>query len=493
MVLAGCGLVGAPEAVPPTPPASPSATASPSLSAFYEQEIRWTNCGPADCATLVVPLDYADPEGETFDLAITRVQATGERLGSLFVNPGGPGGSAVEYAKAADAIVGGPVREHFDVVGVDPRGVGFSDPIECLTDAQLDELGALDGTPDSRAEERALIELSRLPGQGCAARSPDLLPHVSTVDSARDLDIARNAVDDDVLNYLGLSYGTMLGATYAELFPERVGRMVLDGALPAELDTVAITRGQAIGFEGAVRDFAADCLTHDDCPLTGDVDTATGQLRDWFASLDTKPIPAGDRDLNEALASYAVLTNLYAPSYDFPRLRSALIAAMERREGTELMALLDSRISRDERGRYTDNSTEAFYAVSCLDRPFLGTVDEVRALEREWKEVAPTFGPSLAWSLLVCQDWPATTDPITVTRAVGSNPILVVSTTGDPATPYVWGQQLAESLDNGHLLTYDGIGHTAYKGNSGCIDGAVDDFLVSGTLPPEGTVCLPGS
>jgi pimeloyl-ACP methyl ester carboxylesterase len=517
LVLSGCGLLGGePEAVAPTRPSlessgapapsiEPSASASglsdpsasatpeqPDLSRFYDQKIKWTNCGNADCATIVAPLDYSDPEGPTIDLAITRVKSTGDAIGSLFVDPGGPGGSAVDYAKAADYIVSPAVRKHFDVVGLDPRGVGGSSPLTCMTDEQMDELGAADGTPDSPAEERRIEELSTIPGAGCAAKSDPVYAHVGTVDAARDLDLARALVKDETLNYLGKSYGTMLGATYAELFPDRVGRMVLDGVLPASLDLIEVTKGQADAFEVAVRDFARDCLTHSNCPLSGTVDDAVGQLQDWFTSLDRKPLPGRggeSRDLNEPLAQYAVLSNLYFPGYDYPRLRAALADAMNRDDPTKLLGILDERIDRAPDGRYTSNSTEAFYAVTCLDRPFEGTTDDVRALAEEWRATAPTFGPALAWGLLTCRDWPASGEQVTSTVAEGSNPILVVSTRKDPATPYQWGQLLAEQLDNGHLVTYEGVGHTAYYDGSSCVDDTVDAYLLKGKVPEKDPVC----
>lgn len=488
VLVAGCGILPSEEPVAvPTP--SAVVDADPSLADYYAQAPRWVNCGPADCATIEVPLDYDDPLGSRLDLGITRVPATGERLGSLFVNPGGPGASAFAYAKRADSVVGSYLREHFDIVGVDPRGVGVSTPIACLTDAERDELSAFDSTPDSPEEERALIAMSRLPAVGCATVSPELLAHVGTVDAARDLDIARAVVGDPTLQYLGKSYGTLIGATYAELFPTRVGRMVLDGALPADLTAAEITRGQAIGFEEVLREFVADCLTADDCPLEGDVDAATQQLREWMAGLDDDPLPSGDRDLNEALAAYAVLTNLYVPEYDFPRLREALSMAMTKQDAEPMLGLLDARVGRGPDGRYPDNSAEAFYAITCLDRPFEGTVDEVRALAASWAVEAPTFGPSLAWGLLTCRDWPAEADRVTSTRAEGSPPILVVSTTRDPATPHAWGERLAEQLADGHLLTLDATRHTAYGSGSSCVDAGVDAYLLRGTLPEPGTVC----
>ena len=514
-IMTGCGLFGGPEAVAPTRPSSAAATPTasadgsnapatpgasagpasasaepvPDLSRFYDQKVRWTNCGSADCATITAPLDYADPTGPTVDLAMARVKATGDKIGSLFVNPGGPGGSAVDYAKAADAIVSSSIREHFDIVGIDPRGVGHSDPVHCMSDKQIDDLTAADGTPDDAAEEEQIAADSMIPGRGCAKDAAPEFAHVGTADSARDLDLARALVKDDTLTYLGKSYGTMLGATYAELFPDRVGRMVLDGVLPASLDLVEVTKGQADAFEVALRDFARDCLTHSDCPLSGSVDDAVGQVQDFLAGLDAKPIPGGDRDLNEPLATYAVLSNLYFPGYDYPRLRDALAQAMNSGNPSRMFQILDDRISRGPDGRYLDNSSDAFYAVTCLDRPYTGTVEDVKALALEWQKTAPTFGESLAWGLLPCKDWPATTEAVTQTRAEGSNPILVVSTRKDPATPYQWGELVAEQLDNARLVTYEGVGHTAYGDGNGCVDGAVDEYLLKGTLPKKGLIC----
>jgi pimeloyl-ACP methyl ester carboxylesterase len=507
LVLSGCGLLlrnGESAVVPPqqpagasasssAPSAAPSASARPSgapgLEDFYGQPVTWVNCGEADCAKLRVPLDYADPSGPTMELAMTRVKATGERIGSLFVDPGGPGGSAVDYARAARQVVSPAVLEHYDVVGVDPRGVGLSDPVKCFEDRQLDELSAVDGTPDDAAEQQQVLDEMALVGAGCKQRSAATFGHVGTADAARDLDIARSAVHDEVLNYLGKSYGTELGATYAELFPDRVGRMVLDGVLPVSLDMTEVTKGQAESFEYQVRDFVRDCLTHDDCPLTGSVDEGITQLQDWFTSLDANPIRVGDRDLNEALAAYAVVMNLYAPSWQYDSLRSALAVAMTKRDGTQLLDLLDGALNRAPDGRYLDNSTDAFYAVTCLDHPYTGTVDDVKALAEELRTTAPTFGESMAWSMLACKDWPASAAPLPTPVASGSNPILVVSTEHDPATPYQWGQLVAKQLQNARLLTWTGTNHTAYGEGSTCIDEAVDAYLLRGDLPQAGLVC----
>lgn len=492
LVLSACGALSSSADVAPKPIPVPSATrpVAPSLEAFYGQQVTWRNCGDAECTTVKVPVDYTNPDGRTIDLAVTRVRSTGTAIGSLFVNPGGPGGSAVDYAKAASQIVSPSVLDAYDIVGVDPRGVAKSDPMRCLTDAQIDELVEVDATPDSASEEARVVSISELVGRTCGEKADPVIGFMGTVNAARDLDIVRALVADSSFNYLGKSYGTYLGAVYAELFPGRVGRMVLDGVLPADMDLAELTRGQASGFEVAFADFARDCSEQDDCPFQGTPDEVAQQIRDALTALDADPIEVGERSLNEGLATYAVLTYLYFPPNDYPQLRAALAAMVNDRDGTQLLDLLDGRINRGPDGRYLDNSTDAFYAVTCADRGSDVSLEQVRALAKEWSVESPTFGPALAWGLLICNDWPVSQDPpITSVTASGSAPILVVSTTHDPATPYQWGERLASQLDNAVLLSWDGYNHTAYLEGSDCVTDAVDAYLLAGTMPKAGLVC----
>ena len=407
----------------PTPISTPTAAASsPSaLARFYGQAVQWRNCGDADCARVTVPVDYARPDGPTLELSVTRVKATGERIGSLFVNPGGPGGSAFDYAKAADRILDADVRASFDVIGMDPRGVGGSAPMACLTDAERDALVAMDGTPTTPAEVAAIAEASRLPREGCAEGAPDRIRAVGTATAARDMDVVRAVLGDPVLNYLGKSYGTYLGAVYAQSFPDRVGRMVLDGVLAPDLDLVGRTEGQAAAFEYQVADFARDCSTHDDCPFPGDGDAVLAALRAWLRSLDAAPLRHEGRELNEGSATYAVLSYLYFPREDYPALRRALHDAVVDGQPTALLELLDARIARGPDGKYTDNGTDAFYAVTCLDTPYAGTVEDTAAIAEDWVTRYPTFGESLAWGLLACADWPSAQEPaVTAITAPGT-------------------------------------------------------------------------
>ena len=494
-VLAGC--TGAPAAEPPTS-AAPSGSASASeqapddLSAFYSQRVRWRGCGGGfDCTTVKVPLDYADPGAASIELDVVRLKARNPQ-GSLLLNPGGPGGSGVDYARAARAVLTPQVVKAFDVVGFDPRGVAGSTPVDCLDDARIDTLLAADGTPDDQAEIDELVALARELGEGCKARSGELAARMDTIAAVRDMDILRAVLGDEKMNFLGKSYGTLLGSTYADLFPERVGRFVLDGVLPNSLDSDEVSFGQAKAFDVALRRFVADCITREDCPLPRDEDAGVERIQQFIDGLDATPLPGvGDRQLTQALGTYAIVSYLYMPPTDWDVLRFGLASAFDG-DGSVLMDMMDERVQRNPDGTFANNGNEAFYAISCLDRPALGGADHAKELATQWAGPAPVFGPYLAWGTLACDQWPwpgpgpGALEPIT---AEGAGPILVVSTKYDPATPYEWGVQVADELDNATLLTYDGDGHTAYTSGSSCIDRAVDAYLLSGTMPAEGTVC----
>ena len=487
-----------------TPPASstsasPSSSASgsvdPALASFYGQKLAWAGCGGGfQCAKLTVPLDYADPTGPTITLSVLRLRTADQahRLGSLVLNPGGPGGSGVDFARAARSVVDAPVRAKYDIVGFDPRGVAGSTPISCLDDKQTDTFVAADGTPDNAAEIAESEKLAQQFADECKARSPKLYAHIGTEDAARDVDVLRAALGDPKLNWLGFSYGTLLGATYADLFPTNVGRMVLDGALDPSLTNVELIHGQAKGFELALHRFVQDCAKQADCPLPRDEQAGVDKVGSFLEGLDAKPLDSGDpkRPLTQALGQNAVASYLYFPSYgDWETLRFGLQSAFDG-DGSVLLSMLDERLSRNEAGHYTDNSTAALYAVSALDRPDRPSAAESAALATQWAKESPVFGAVTAWGILPYHSWgvPATGTPHQI-HAPGSPPILVVGTTYDPATPYPWAQALAKELSKGVLLTRVGDGHTGYGKGSTCTDHAVDRFLTTGTPPPAGTVC----
>jgi pimeloyl-ACP methyl ester carboxylesterase len=465
------------------------------LTAFYQQTLHWTDCrGGFDCTKVTVPLDYADPTGATIQIAVIRMKATHSR-GSLLVNPGGPGGSGVELVRLADRYYTPRLLAAYDVVGFDPRGVGASSPVRCVSDRQLDQLLEADWTPDTPVERTRLTKFSRALGAGCARRSPGIAAHMSTLEAARDMDIIRAILGTGKANFLGWSYGTLLGAQYAELFPENVGRFVLDGVVPNSLDLEQMYAGQAIAYEDSLRRFATDCLTHADCPLKGSVDHGIAKIKAFLARLERHPITGWNgRSLNESLATTALYVSLYFPPYTWEQLRAALAAAFDG-DGEPLLAIQDSYLERDPvTNHYTSNWMQAQFAVLCSDSPALGGSAHASMLAVKAARSAPVFGVTQAWLTLPCWRWaprPSRSLPAAPFHASGSAPILVVSTIHDPATPYEWGVQVANELENATLLTYDGDGHTAYWRSSTCIDDAVDAYLIDGVMPAAGVVCKP--
>ncbi len=496
LVVAACS--GSTPAAEPTsgqsstvPGVSSKAPVPTGLATYYGQKLAWSGCGgDFQCAALKVPIDYADPAGKSIELRLLRLRAGDDRVGSLVINPGGPGGSGVDYARAARSVISDAVRKRYDVVGFDPRGVGESAPLKCLTDRQTDQLVASDPTPDDATEVAATLSLVTQLAARCKAGGGELLAHVATRDAARDMDVLRAALGDRRLTYLGKSYGTFLGATYAGLFPGNVGRMVLDGVLDPALTSEQINLGQAKGFEQATRAFVADCATKSSCPLGSTVDGGMQRLRDLLRQLDSAPLPTGDpqRPLTEGLGSLGVAVAMYDEGY-WPTLRDALTAAFGG-DGAPLLQLSDAYTDRGSNGKYGSNQNTVIYAVNCLDRPEEGGLAQVQRTVTEFTRQAPTWGAFLAWSELPCDTWPvkgtAVPGPIS---ASGSGPIVVVGTTRDPATPYQWAVNLAKELANGHLITYDGDGHTAYLRGSRCVDKAVDAYLLRGTVPKQDLTC----
>ncbi|MGI5456663.1 alpha/beta hydrolase [Streptomyces sp. CA-249302] len=470
------------------------------LAPYYGQKLSWRTCGVPgfECATMRAPLDYAHPEAGDVRLAVARKKATGKGrpLGSLLVNPGGPGGSAVGYLQQY-AGIGYPaeVRARYDMVAVDPRGVARSEPVECLSGRQMDTYTQTDTTPDDQKETDELVDAYKKFAEGCGARSANLLRHVSTVEAARDMDILRAALGDKKLTYVGASYGTFLGATYAGLFPERVGRLVLDGAMDPSLPARRLNLDQTAGFETAFQSFAKDCVQQPDCPLghKGTTPAQVGRnLSAFFKKLDAHPIATGDADgrkLGEALATTGVIAAMYDEG-SWAQLRESLTSAMKEKDGAGLLVLSDSYYERDADGRYS-NLMFANAAVNCLDLPAaFSTVDQVEKALPSFEKASPVFGDGLAWASLNCAYWPVkpTGEPHRI-AAKGAAPIVVVGTTRDPATPYRWAQSLSRQLSSSRLLTYEGDGHTAYGRGSDCIDGAIDTYLLRGTPPAKGKRC----
>lgn len=469
------------------------------LAPYYNQRLSWRACGVEgfECASMKAPLDYDKPTKGDIKLAVARKQATKKsgRLGSLLVNPGGPGGSAIGYLQSYAAL-GYPeeVRARYDMVAVDPRGVARSEPVTCLDGKEMDTYTQTDVTPDDQRETAALRASYQRFADGCEKHSKKILPHVSTVEAARDMDVLRAVLGDEKLSYVGASYGTFLGATYAGLHPKRVGRLVLDGAMDPSLSARRMSRDQTAGFETAFQSFAKDCVGRGaECPIgTGGTRDAGKRLKSFFGAVDREPLPTGDasgRRLSEALATTGVIAAMYDEGA-WPQLRDALTSAIRNKDGSGLLALSDSYYERDSSGEYA-NLMSANAAVNCLDLPpAFTTQEQVRKAVPDFEKASPVFGEGLAWSSLNCAHWPikATGKPHRI-EAKGAAPIVVVGTVRDPATPYRWAKALASQLSSGRLLTYEGDGHTAYGRGSRCIDSTINAYLLKGTPPTEGKRC----
>jgi len=479
----------------PTPAPSAPATGSrpvfTSVDEAYSQTATWTRCTPqgalAKCATVYVPTDYDNPSAGTTAIAVARFHTASSPRGDLFVNPGGPGSAGIGFA-AYLAQIAPTLAGTYDIVGFDPRGTGKSDPLVCLNAAQLDTLNALDPTPDTPTQRQQEVDLVTAQGQACEDNSGLLASHVTTIETAKDIDVLRAVLGDDKLDYFGFSYGTFLGTTYAALFPDKVDRFVLDGALAPGLNAMQVSEGQTQGFQTAVTAYIKDCIKQPTCPLGSTVSEATSKIRDLLTSVDQTPLPTGDpaRPLTQSLAFYAIVDTMYNPA-SWSSLSSGLADAFAG-NGQQMLALADDYFGRSG-GQYSNNLIQANTAINCLDQEVAGGPSQIP--ESTFVKDSPIFGDIIyGMADIGCGNWPEKT---TLTppdySAPGTPPILVVGTTRDPATPLVWAQELAKTLSNGVLLTRNGDGHTAYLSGNQCIVQHVDDFLVGGVVPANDTHC----
>ncbi|MFI0444895.1 alpha/beta hydrolase [Actinomadura sp. 6N118] len=445
--------------------------------------LSWRPCQKFECATVKVPLDYAKPGGGTIELELIRAKATQptRRIGSLVFNFGGPGGSGVDiFTRAAPGYKN--LNTRYDLVSFDPRGVGKSAPVTCVDDTQMDRFMAMDGSPDNAAEEKALRRMSLSYEEGCIARSGKLLPHVGTVNAARDLDMIRKALGDKRLHYFGISYGTELGGNYAHQFPKQVGRAVLDGAVDPKVSTKNRGLQQAAAFQRALGNYGAACATP--CPLGKDVVASVQKL---LTRLDAKPLPtSSDRKLTQSLGTIGVLTALYSKEL-WPILTQGLTEARQGK-GDILLNLADLQTGRDKTGHY-NNLAAANTAISCADTTDRYTWADVRETLPRYRKASPTFGPTMAWGLLQCTGWPVKGDNAgKEVSAPGAAPIMVVGNTGDPATPYAWAPRLTKELGrSATLVTLKGEGHGAYDTGDRCIRRTVDAYLLGGKRPTKKT------
>lgn len=503
-----------------TPVAETSAPPIPAgLESFYGQKIDWSACedeASFQCATAQVPLDYANPTGQTIDIALKKLPSTsGEPIGTLFVNPGGPGGSGVEHVSAGEAAFSADLRSNFDIIGFDPRGVGASAPLTCLSPEEIDQAAkAATGQAASSADDSASkrnkeesVQASIQDGQETAAKCeqnssvPGIIDHMDTASVVQDLDILRATSGDPRLYFMGASYGTYLGARYAEMFPANVGRMVLDSAQDPSLQNAQIGLDQAAAIEGSVRTYVEHCQAGEDCPLTGTPDEGLSQLRALIDNANVTPLPTSQEGVTvDGATISSTLVQLMYDDSTWDTLTSALRAAMRNNDGTELSALATAAEGGGDAEQDPEKAAQAqaqkaanesaMSAIDCLDYPVRGDQAQWDEQAATIKETAPTVGQGLGYRDAFCQGWGHSTDhePAAV-RAEGSAPILVVGITGDPATPYHWSQALASQLESGRLLTVEGNGHGAYRLKGACVDNAVDSYLLRGELPDEGTTC----
>ncbi|MCX2748452.1 alpha/beta hydrolase [Arthrobacter sp. MI7-26] len=474
-----------------TPDASIAAAAPDGLKEFYSQTVSWTSCEQGfQCANINVPVDYAKPDAGNISIAAIRLQSQGTKKGSLLVNPGGPGVSGYDFVRdAAKTHFTDKLRSRFDLVGFDPRGVKRSAPVTCLSDAERDASREKAYNYDTDQGLNAALADTKAVNAKCVEKSGPALAHIDTVSSAKDMDILRAVLNDAKLNFLGFSYGTSLGSTYASLFPSNVGKLVLDGAVDPALSEEDITAGQTEAFEKALRSYVADCEAKSGCPVTGSVDDGIQQVRDLVADVEQNPKRAKDGRLVTAPTFVsAIITPLYSND-SWPALTQALTAAVQG-DDSLMLRIADFGADRESNGTYSSNTTFAFNAVNCLDYPMVSDTAGMRAEEARLKQLSPTFGYYFAYTGVNCKDWPY--KPLHApapAQYTGSAPVVVIGTTGDPATPLAWAASLRKQIGNASLVTWKGEGHTAYGRSNQCVSDAVDNYFVDGKVPSDGTMC----
>lgn len=505
LVVAGCGSAPAPAASagpggirisavpgvavdrPSFPAASPAVNGlvaglpGGDLKPYLAQRPAWQPCADdTQCARVLAPLDYAKPAAAAVTLALRVKRATRKPfLGALFINPGGPGGSGKELVDSFETTG----LEQYDVVGWDPRGTGDSTPVRCLTDAQTDAYFNVDTSPDDATERDALIAASYAFGRSCWERNGDLLNHIGTVDTVRDLDLLRQVLDDRKLNFFGYSYGTQIGATYAELFGQNTGRLVLDAAVNITDDDSVI---QAQGFDLALGNFAAWCAASS-CGLGSSKAEVLASVTGLFDRLDATPLPVGARMLTQSQAVTGVAMALYGGKAAWSPL-AVIVRRAINGDGSNLLAAADQLNSRDQSGHY-GVMPYAFPAISCLDTKEEGVLDADRVWAQDQRK-APIFGKYFGPQYL-CPLWPARPSLSLALHLTGSaaQPLVVIGATGDNATPIQYARSMADQLASAVLVTYDGEGHGSYGGKSSCVDQLVVSYLARGKLPKDGTVC----
>jgi pimeloyl-ACP methyl ester carboxylesterase len=458
------------------------------LSGYYAQEINWKNCRQDfKCATLAVPIDYKKLSTGTFEIALLKYEArTSKKLGSLIVNPGGPGGSGVDYAYAAEYIFSPAILDRYDIVGFDPRGVSRSAPIRCLTDKELDANNNSDSKPDNEKEFKQILIDTKKYVEKCKAKNKYLTSY-STANVARDMDILREALGDKQLSYLGKSYGTYLGTLYAHFFPNKIGRVVLDGAVDPTISNFQQSLTQAVGFDHAFSSFAKDCIKKANCPLPPGKDSAIVEMQRLFEIAADKPLPTKGsmRTLSETMMVLGTASAMYESETGWPKLRKA-IGQAQKGNGDEFLKLADEYTGRQPDGSYPNNEFDSGAVIDCLDVDEPRKVVQIKRDAEVFAEEAPLFGPYLAYGGLTCKYFGHSQEE-RIAPAKTINPIVVIGTSGDPATPYEWAQGLNELLSNSVLVSLTGEGHTGQGQGNHCVDDQIDAFYLTGKIPTTST------
>ncbi len=472
---------------------APQTDTAPAADDYYSQQVEWTECGESlTCTTVAVPTDWSNLEGESISLSLVRHSpASGESQGALFVNPGGPGGSGVDFVRdGVTNAVDETLAAAYDIIGFDPRGVGESTPVTCTEDASgLDAFlyGIIPGVRGTEEWLNAKKAIAQEFIDGCEMYTGELLQHLDTLSVAKDLDVMRAVVGEEKLNYLGYSYGTFIGMVYAQEFPQNVGYMVLDGAVDPSAEG-AESPGQAAGFEMALGNWIEWCLEQADCPFSGTPEEVAAQIATMLADLDENPLPASDGRLvgGDTFAS-GITSALYSPD-TWPDL-SELFLGYLNGDVDPAIALADWYNGRNDDGTYVSNDTEAFLAIGCADTP--ATEESTWAESAQMIiEAAPVLGPYFTYVDVLCSLWPS--PPVFDTagmKPTGEEPIIIIGTTGDPSTPIEWAEGVVESLTDGRLITYSGEGHLAYNRGDSCVNSLVDAFFIDDVVPPENSTC----
>jgi len=453
------------------------------LEDYKSQELNWRDCyGGYECSSFKVPVDYENVDSHSFNLKVLRHNALDQKkkLGSILVNPGGPGGSATFYAYNAEYILSDQINRKYDIVGFDPRGINESGEIRCLTNAEEDAFLSADASDGKAASVAELAAISKNFADKCAKAAGSKLRHYSTLEAAKDMEILRILLKEKKLNYLGKSYGTYLGTLYAALFPESVGRIVLDGAVSPNVSTRDQQLAQAIAFDKALNNFIE---SHESLKLS--------DIKELLSQAATNPMKGRDgRFANESTVITAIAKNLYDSNQGWNDLSKMLNQAITKRNSKKIFKAADDYNNRDSNGNYYSNQTDVSIVISCLDWEEPRTIEEMTLDRKEFVKAAPVFGPYLNFAGLPCKFWKAKPQlPGIPLKNIETSPILVVCVTNDPATPYKWAQDLTKVFTNAKLLTLDGDGHTGHNQGNKCIDSVVDSYFLTGKIAQEPLIC----